>query len=352
MGVNVVPPRSEIPRHSSARFARWAALLAIAAAIAAALFSPAAGASDRSGKQIVDSVCGSCHESGKDGAPRIGDKKAWAARASQGLTALSSHAIAGIRKMPAHGGSNAVTDREITRAITYMVNRSGGNGVEPRDPTLTHDRNGEDIVQAQCTKCHRDGLEGAPKIGDRAAWIPRMSQGIDQLVKSAVHGHGAMPARGGIADLSDREIESAVVYMFNYGVVMAPPAPHPAALPVDPFHKLVAGTDVYLGMAKAESMPEAQRPAGITTGRGYYHLNISLKDAATNTPIEDAHVKVRVTDPTGVQAKTLEPVRINNVPSYGAWIRMTANTVYTITAEIERAGGTSVHEARFQYKAW
>ena len=86
---------------------------------------------ERQGKEVVDAVCSECHVSGKEGAPRIGDANAWAGRASQGLTALTDHAIKGIRKMPAHGGNRGVSDIEIERAIVYMVNNSGGNWVEP-----------------------------------------------------------------------------------------------------------------------------------------------------------------------------------------------------------------------------
>ena len=92
----------------------------------------------RQGKEVVDAVCGGCHVPGKDGAPRIGDTAAWAPRASQGLTALTSHAITGIRKMPAHGGSPGVSDVEIQRAIVYMVNLSGGNWVEPLSASTPH----------------------------------------------------------------------------------------------------------------------------------------------------------------------------------------------------------------------
>ena len=61
------------------------------------------------------------------GAPKIGDKKAWTKRASQGLTSLTKSALQGIRQMPPHGGNPNLTDTEIERAITYMVNQSGGN---------------------------------------------------------------------------------------------------------------------------------------------------------------------------------------------------------------------------------
>ncbi len=88
-------------------------------------------------------------------------------------------------------------------------------------PILAHgqsgDRSGEEVVRAQCSKCHETGKGGAPKIGDRSAWIPRMKQGLDALVRSAIRGHGGMPARGGMADLTDAEVRAAIVYMFNKG---------------------------------------------------------------------------------------------------------------------------------------
>ena len=66
-------------------------------------------------------------------------------------------------------------------------------------------------------KCHDTGVGGAPRIGDRADWTPRIKRGLDAVVASAIHGHGAMPPRGGMADLTDAEIRSAIVYMFNAG---------------------------------------------------------------------------------------------------------------------------------------
>lgn len=124
--------------------------------------------------------------------------------------------------MPAHGGSPNLTDLEIGRAITYMVNQSGGDWVEPRSKTAKPSaRSGEQVVKAQCSKCHQAGLNGAPRIGDREAWTPRFSKGLDTLVRSAVGGHGGMPARGGKADLTDAELRNAITYMFNKGTVPA-----------------------------------------------------------------------------------------------------------------------------------
>jgi cytochrome c5 len=177
-----------------------------------------AQAAERSGKQVVDSLCISCHGTGASGAPKIGDAKAWAGRASKGLTGLSKSAMAGIRQMPAHGGNPNLTDTEIERAVTYMVNQSGGHWTEPVSRTTkAPDRSGKEIVEARCVKCHGTGIGGAPKIGDRAAWIPRTTQGLDAVVRSAIHGHGAMPPRGGMANLTDTEIRSAIVYMLNSG---------------------------------------------------------------------------------------------------------------------------------------
>ena len=200
--------------------------LAVACILVAAWWPANASAQhpDRSGKEVVDSLCISCHGTGANGAPKIGDKKAWAARSAQGLSSLTQHALNGIRQMPPHGGNPNLSDTEIERAITYMVNQSGGHWTEPISRTdKTADRTGEAIVNAQCSKCHATGVGGAPKIGDRAAWIPRVKQGLDVVVRSAIKGHGAMPPRGGMADLTDSEIRSAVIYMMNYGAAPAKP---------------------------------------------------------------------------------------------------------------------------------
>ena len=120
--------------------------------------------------------------------------------------------------MPPHGGNPRLTDTEIKRAITYMVNQSGGHWAEPVSRTAsTPDRTGEQIVQERCASCHRTGEGGAPRIGDLAAWIPRLKYGVDVLVRSGIKGHGAMPARGGEADLTDAEPRNAVIYMINPG---------------------------------------------------------------------------------------------------------------------------------------
>ncbi len=199
-------------------------ITAIALAISLAVLPEAAQAKagERSGKEVVDAVCAKCHASGANGAPKIGDKQAWSPREERGLGGLTQSALKGIRKMPAHGGNPALSDFEIQSAITYMVNQSGGHWTAPTNKSAKiAERTGKDVVHEQCVKCHQTGVNGAPKIGDRAAWIPRGANGMDALVRSAINGHGGMPARGGMADLTDAEMRNAVIYMFNQGITVA-----------------------------------------------------------------------------------------------------------------------------------
>lgn len=78
-------------------------------------------------------------------------------------------------------------------------------------------KSGEQVTNEICIACHGTGALGSPKIGDAGAWGSRIGQGYDTLVKHALDGIRAMPARGGNADLSDTEVISAVVYMANKG---------------------------------------------------------------------------------------------------------------------------------------
>ncbi len=74
-------------------------------------------------------------------------------------------------------------------------------------------RSGEAVYTAVCQTCHAAGLAGAPKIGDKAAWGPRIASGNAALLKSAINGKAGMPARGGGADLTDDEVKAAVEYI-------------------------------------------------------------------------------------------------------------------------------------------
>lgn len=86
---------------------------------------------DKSGEDVVNSVCAACHASGAMGAPKIGDKAGWGPRIAQGYETLIKHAIAGIRMMPARGGNATLTDGEIANAVAYMANQSGAKFTPP-----------------------------------------------------------------------------------------------------------------------------------------------------------------------------------------------------------------------------
>ena len=67
-----------------------------------------------------------------------------------------------------------------------------------------------EIYGQYCTACHSTGAAGAPKEGDKAAWAPRIAQGMDALFASALNGKGGMPARGTCGNCSDDEIKATV----------------------------------------------------------------------------------------------------------------------------------------------
>lgn len=169
-------------------------------------------AAEKTGREVVEQTCVACHASGKDGAPKIGDVAAWTQHSKKGLAKLTESAIAGIGKMPAHGGQPNLSDLEMSRAIAFMV--SFGKAVDPNKPYASpSSMTGEQLVQSHCVNCHGDGKAGAPRIDDFNAWKPRLQKGMDGLVRSAISGHKAMPVRSGMAQLSDTDLRNAVTYM-------------------------------------------------------------------------------------------------------------------------------------------
>jgi cytochrome c5 len=87
-------------------------------------------------------------------------------------------------------------------------------------------KTGQQVYMAQCAACHAAGVAGAPKLGDAAAWAPRLKSGYESLLTSALKGKGAMTPQGG-GDHSDLEIGRAVVYLANQsgGSLAEPKAP-------------------------------------------------------------------------------------------------------------------------------
>jgi cytochrome c5 len=74
-------------------------------------------------------------------------------------------------------------------------------------------RSGEEIYGASCIACHGSGAAGAPKLGDVAAWAPRLGKGMDMLYTHAISGFNGMPAKGLCSSCSDDEMKATVDYM-------------------------------------------------------------------------------------------------------------------------------------------
>jgi cytochrome c5 len=208
----------------------------------------------RSGEAVYNAVCTSCHAAGVLGAPKLDDKGAWAPRVANGLDGLMKNAINGLNSMPARGGDPSITDEELSNAIVYMTGKAGhdlssqvkapaAQAAAPAEqaaapaaaaapaetatpaaapapaapaaaaPVAAVD--GEKVYKGICFSCHDVGVAGSPKLGDKAAWAPRIATGNDTLYGTAINGKNAMPAKGGNPALSDAEIKAAVDFMVS-----------------------------------------------------------------------------------------------------------------------------------------
>ncbi|HET9642193.1 MAG TPA: c-type cytochrome [Burkholderiaceae bacterium] len=214
-------------------------------------------ATTKTGEQVFGAQCTACHSTGAAGAPKIGDQAAWGPRIKQGFETLMNSALKGKGAMPAQGGGD-FSDLEIARAVAFMANKAGAGFEEPKAPApapvvaqaaataasatgaeaapqvaaalksteTKPDTTGTPAAAATpsgatpalytqtCSACHASGVAGAPKVGDKAAWAPRIGQGIDGLTANAIKGKGAMPPKGG-SSASDAEIKAVVTYMVN-----------------------------------------------------------------------------------------------------------------------------------------
>ncbi len=204
----------------------------------------------QAGDVVYAAACSACHAAGIAGAPRTGDVAAWSARIKQGYDVLVKHAVEGFKAMPPKGGNPSLDPLEVARAVTFMANQSGAKFKEPAAPVQASaatgavpsaspppasvpapaaiavappaaakatavKADGSKVYASGCSVCHATGVAGAPKLGDKAAWSPRLAQGIDGLTASVIKGKGAMPPRGGVANANDAELRAAVEYMVS-----------------------------------------------------------------------------------------------------------------------------------------
>lgn len=88
-----------------------------------------------------------------------------------------------------------------------------GAAAAPTQTASSGPRSGSEVYDAVCMACHSTGAAGAPKIGDTAAWAPRIEKGMDTLINHAINGFNAMPAKGGCANCPDEEIQNAVKHI-------------------------------------------------------------------------------------------------------------------------------------------
>ncbi len=200
---------------------------------------------EKSGEEVFNATCTACHTAGALGAPKLNNKGDWAGRLAQGYDKLVANAISGKNQMPARGGNPDLSDAEIARAVAYMANSAGASFKAPAAAAPAADAGagkapdaapantekaapvqaasakpaasakGEALYKQTCALCHAAGVAGAPKLGDKSAWGPRIAKGKDALYASGLKGKGAMPAKGGNPALADADVKAAIDYMVS-----------------------------------------------------------------------------------------------------------------------------------------
>ncbi|MBY4727063.1 MULTISPECIES: c-type cytochrome [Burkholderia] len=153
-------------------------------------------------------------------------------------------------------GTDALSDEQVAARVAPLAKVDVKDANAPR--TF---KTGEEVYKAVCVTCHGTGAAGAPKFGNKDDWAPRISQGFDTLLKTALAGKGAMPPRGGTSpdDVSDYEIARAIVYMANNDGANFPEPAAPAANAA----QLASGAAAASGTADAASAQIAAAQAAI-----------------------------------------------------------------------------------------
>lgn len=132
-------------------------------------------------------------------------------------------------------------------------------------------KTGEQVYNSACMACHAAGVAGAHKFGDKTAWAPAISTGLDAMTASVIKGKGAMPAKGGNPTLDDFEITRAVVYMTNaaggqFAEPVAPAAaPEKVAKVATPAPVAPMATAAPMVVAAAPDAPAKTQPSAQTS---------------------------------------------------------------------------------------
>ncbi|KML55034.1 cytochrome C [Burkholderia cepacia] len=154
-------------------------------------------------------------------------------------------------------GTDALSDEQVAARIAPLAQVDVKDANAPR--TF---KTGEEVYKAVCVTCHGTGAAGAPKFGNKDDWAPRISQGFDTLLKTALSGKGAMPPRGGTSpdDVSDYEIARAIVYMANNDGANFPEPAAPAANAAPAAGAAASGADAANAQAAAAMAAIAALP--------------------------------------------------------------------------------------------
>ena len=182
-------------------------------------------------------------------------------------------------------------------------------------------RTGEEVYSSGCGTCHDNGIAGAPKLDDKAAWETRLSDGFSALVASAINGKGGMPARGGNPDNSDSEMELAVSHMIKKAGIelvakSAAAAPAKTAEPVAEMKTEEAPKVVEpVAETKTEEAPKAEEtPAKVEEISTEKSKPVEEKTEITETAEEvKADVIEAVKEVKTEVAETVEEVKTETV---------------------------------------
>jgi cytochrome c5 len=188
--------------------------------------APAAAPGARAAADIVKSTCAACHQTGAANAPKLADAAAWAPRIKTGINAMVQSVIKGKGAMPPKGGDASLTESEIHNAVVLMANQAGAKFKEKPAAAPTQKQaaatpqksgavDGKAVYDKVCVACHQVSVANSPKLGDKAAWAPRIQSGLDSLMQSVIKGKGAMPPKAGNPALSEAEIRAAVEFMVS-----------------------------------------------------------------------------------------------------------------------------------------